>query len=145
MLSTPRLPKRFIFSRCVMVAQELLVLLVRVRILTREKRKSTECGGRTPLGEIVGSNPTRRAMIELEKLPMEIGAFKREKPTSNTFANKGEAKGFTVNTQKQELVFGTWRPVGAILKRVKVTNNEEVVSSIKDTLKWWSQKINHKL
>lgn len=56
-------------------------------------------------------------MIELKTLPLKIGNYTRDNTNSRSFLNKEIAKGYTISDDLKTLIFGTWRPEDAVLKR----------------------------
>lgn len=82
-------------------------------------------------------------MIDVKSLPMNINGYSRSDPESRSFTNKGSAHGYSISKDLKTLVFGTWRPVGAVLKKVSVETNEDVVTCIeKGIVAYISQKKN---
>lgn len=69
-------------------------------------------------------------MIDVKSLPMNINGYSRSDPESRSFTNKGSAHGYSISKDLKTLTFGTWRPVGAVLKRVSVETNEDVIECI---------------
>ena len=54
-------------------------------------------------------------MIDVKSLPMNVNGYSRSDPESRSFTNKGSAHGYSISKDLKTLVFGTWRPVGAVL------------------------------
>ena len=69
-------------------------------------------------------------MVEIEKLPLVIGSYSRESLESRSFVNKTIARGYTISADGRFLIHGTWRPVGAILKKIPIQNNEDILNAI---------------
>ena len=79
----------------------------------------------------VGSSILPRVnMVEIEKLPLKIGSYERESLQSHSFLDRGAAKGYTISKDGTHLIHGSWRPVGAILKKIPIQNNEDILSEI---------------
>lgn len=71
-------------------------------------------------------------MIDVRNLPLTIGNFERRSVDSKRFTMKDRSIGCTYISFQNELVFGSWKPVGAVLKRVKVETEQDVIKAIEE-------------
>ena len=69
-------------------------------------------------------------MIDVTKMPLCIGEFKRSSLTSTSYKMAGRYIGCTIKPQENLLIFGTWSPVGAVIKRVSVDNEDSAIKAI---------------
>ena len=74
-------------------------------------------------------------MIDVKALPMNFGSYSRDSKESTSFLNKGAARGISIHPDTGDIVFGTWRPVGAVIKRLKAGTTEEAILKINEALK----------
>lgn len=66
---------------------------------------------------------------DLEKLPEEIGVYKKN--SASTYINtKKNGFGVTINVKTNEIVFGMWIPAGAILFREKIESIDDAIKII---------------
>lgn len=69
-------------------------------------------------------------MLDLHKLPLSIGVLVRKNLDSNIFKNNNNGTGCIIKPETNTLVFGGWRPVGAVFKTVTVENEEAAIKEI---------------
>ena len=69
-------------------------------------------------------------MVDTSKLPNQIGIFSRKSPESNAWIGPVIAL-----VHKDNVHFGVAKPVGASIKKVDVSSNEEAIEAIK-SFKW---------
>ena len=65
-------------------------------------------------------------MINLEKLPDEIGVYKRKTLVSWTNTTKNGYVAI-INKGRNEIVFGCYIPAGCTILKKKVSSNEEII------------------
>ena len=69
-------------------------------------------------------------MLDITKVPNNIGKFTRPNENSCSYKMTGHYIGCSIHPAENLLVFGTWCPVGATIKKVQVENEEAAIKAI---------------
>ena len=72
-------------------------------------------------------------MIDLSTLPLRISNYVRSDSNKTMFkCLSRDGFGCSIRVAEEEAIFGSWKPVGVVVKRVPIRSNEDIVKLLTD-------------